>query len=65
MGGGGDVKVRGLTIQFKDAHVVGDNDDDDDDEDGSVDCYDDVDVDDNLPAPGAPVGGPQGSPSLF
>ena len=46
MGGGGDVKVRGLTIQFKDAHVVGDNDDDDDDEDGSddgsVDCYDDV-----------------------
>ena len=32
-------------------------------DDGSVDCYDDVD--DNLPAPDAPVGGPQGSPSLF
>ena len=58
--------MGGMIIQLKDAYVVGDKDDDDDDEDGSddgsVDCYDDVD---NLPAPDAPVGGPQGSPSLF
>ena len=61
------VNVGGMIIQFKDAYVVGDKDDDDDDEDGSddgsVDCYDDVD--DNLPAPDALVGGPQGSPFLF
>ena len=54
-------------IEFQDAHVVGDNDNDDDDEggsdDGNDDCYDDVDG--NLPAPDAPVGGPRGSPSLF